>query len=816
MTMLKQGTLLENGKYRIEKVIGQGGFGITYLGEQVGLGRKVAIKEFFMKDLCNRDSGDSRVYTLSKGSAELVERYRAKFIKEARNLAALRHTNIVSVIDVFESNDTAYYVMEYHSGGSLADKVKNGPLAEADAVRYIKQAAAALDYIHARQIMHLDVKPANILLDDEDSAVLIDFGLAKQYDEAGHQTSATPVGISHGYAPMEQYRSGGVETFSPVVDIYSLGATLYKLVTGLTPPEASDIFDSGLPKLPATLSAGVRSAIEKAMQPRRVERPQSVGEFLALLDSAKVATTAATNTAEPVAKVVAPAAAPVVAPAAPAINCETMLNTDADAATSIAATADDAATSFAAPAADAATALASTPEAPAPAAKPAVHPVATPKMSDAERSAAIKKVVEPKKKGCGVFVKTVIALVVLAALAVGGYLVWDFINAAHEENKDEFTWEQKMEIMNKYEEMGEFDENGLAQVRKSIGKNEYGYEDYRYGYIDKNGKEVVPCQYDYVNAFSEGLAKVADGDYKHGFVDVNGNEVIPCQYGYVRNFSDGLAAVEWNGNYGFIDKNGDLAIDTLYHRVSDFRNGHAVVSRNGEVFVINKNGEYVKYITYVPQDENGNYYYCNIYSIADLVKVRISRSVYDSSGNYSHEDIFMDKLIDTYGNTCFEDYDHVYSMDYKFDAVRRKNPMLLAERGEEQAVIDMNGNVVIPFGRYDYIDDDVFYGFTVGKNSYDGNYDRKEGCLNFNGEEVIPCEYDEAFMISEKLAFVRNGEKCGIVNDRNEVVVPIKYKGEDIHPYFGIKVFKVTDGGNTLYYSFDGEQIAPDGKAAGN
>ena len=797
--MLKQGTLLENGKYKIEKVIGQGGFGITYLGEQVGLGRKVAIKEFFMKDLCNRDSGDSRVYTLSKGSTELVERYRAKFIKEARNLASLRHSNIVSVIDIFESNDTAYYVMEYHSGGSLADKVKNGPLAEADAVRYIRQAAAALDYIHARQIMHLDVKPANILLDDEDSVVLIDFGLAKQYDEAGHQTSATPVGISHGYAPMEQYRSGGVETFSPVVDIYSLGATLYKLVTGLTPPEASDIFDSGLPKLPTTLSAGVRSAIEKAMQPRRVERPQSIGEFLALLDSAKVVATAATNTVEPVAKVVAPAA-PVVAPAAPAINCETMLNTDADAATSIAATADDAAT-----------ALASTPETPAPAVKPAVQPeqpAAAPKMSDAERSAAIKETVKHKKKGGKGLIKTFLALVVLAALAVGGYLAWEFFNAAHEENKDEFTWEQKMEIMNKYENMGEFDENGLAQVRKSIGKNEYGYEDYRYGYIDKNGKEVVPCQYMGVSAFSEGLAKVRDGDYKYGFVDVNGNEVIPCQYDYdnVRNFSDGLAAVGCIGNYGFIDKNGDLAIDTLYDIVSDFRNGHAVVSRNGEVFVINKNGEYVKYITYVPQDEYGNYYFCNIYSIADLVHVEILRHMYDSSGN---TDIFMDKLIDTYGNTYFEDYDHVRSMDYEFDAVMRKNPMLLAERGEEQGVIDMNGNVIIPFGRYDYIDDDVVYGFTVGRNG-------KEGCLNFNGEEVIPCEYDRALMISEKLAFVRNGEKCGLVNDRNEVVVPIKYKGEDIHPYFGIKVFKITDGGNTLYYSFDGEQIAPDGKAAGN
>lgn len=285
MTTLGHGTLLANGRYRVDRVIGQGGFGITYLGEQVSFGRKVAIKEFFMKDFCNRDRDTSRVYTATSGSVEFVARFRAKFIKEANNLARFHHPNIVSVIDVFEENDTAYYVMEYHSGGSLADKVKNGPLAETDAVKYIRQLADALAYIHSMQVMHLDVKPANILLDCIGNAVLIDFGLAKQYDDAGHQTSTTPVGLSHGYAPMEQYKNGGVSEFTPVSDIYSLGATLYKLVTGLTPPDANDIFDRGLPQLPASLSAGVRSAIEKAMQPRRVDRPQSISKFLALLDS---------------------------------------------------------------------------------------------------------------------------------------------------------------------------------------------------------------------------------------------------------------------------------------------------------------------------------------------------------------------------------------------------------------------------------------------------------------------------------------------------------------------------------------------------
>ena len=281
---LKQGTLLKNGEYRIEKVLGQGGFGITYLGVQVALDRKVAIKEFFMKGVCERDAETSQVSISNADNKELASRFREKFLKEARSIASLEHRNIVSVIDVFECNGTAYYVMKHLGGSSLADKVKQGALSEADAVRYIRQVASALEFVHSKRMMHLDVKPANILLDDTDSAVLIDFGLAKQYDDAGTQTSTTPVGISHGYAPMEQYRRGGVSSFSPATDIYSLGATLYKLVTGATPPEASDINDDGLPVLSDSISPAVRSAIEAAMQPKRKDRPQSIAEFLEMIE----------------------------------------------------------------------------------------------------------------------------------------------------------------------------------------------------------------------------------------------------------------------------------------------------------------------------------------------------------------------------------------------------------------------------------------------------------------------------------------------------------------------------------------------------
>ena len=289
---LQSGRLLQGGKYRIERVLGRGGFGITYQAVQVALNRKVAIKEFFMKEYCERNETTSQVSLGTSGSRETVERFRQKFIKEAQNIAALNHPHIIRIHDIFEENGTAYYVMEYCDKGSLGDLVKRqGALDEAEALRYIRQVADALGYIHERKMNHLDVKPGNILLDENMNAVLIDFGLSKRYDEEGNQTSTTPVGISHGYAPLEQYKKGGVGTFSPATDIYSLGATLYKLLTGQTPPEANDVMDDGLPALPSSVSSATASAIEKAMQPTRRNRPQSVKELLGMLaDNADEAT----------------------------------------------------------------------------------------------------------------------------------------------------------------------------------------------------------------------------------------------------------------------------------------------------------------------------------------------------------------------------------------------------------------------------------------------------------------------------------------------------------------------------------------------
>lgn len=284
MQILQINSFLQGGKYRIEKVLGQGGFGITYLATQELLERKVCIKEFFFKNSCSR-TVTGEVVLGTDGNNELAERFLNKFIKEARTISKLEHPNIIRILDVFKKNGTVYYVMNYVDGQSLDDIVKQrGALLECEAIEYITQIASALDYLHQHKINHLDVKPANIMIrKDDNKAILIDFGISKQYDEKGEQTSTTPVGLSYGFAPIEQYKPGGVSSFSPSTDIYSLGATLYKLITGNTPPQAIDLLNEELPDI-SNVSSNIASAITKSMQIKSDNRPKSISEFLDILE----------------------------------------------------------------------------------------------------------------------------------------------------------------------------------------------------------------------------------------------------------------------------------------------------------------------------------------------------------------------------------------------------------------------------------------------------------------------------------------------------------------------------------------------------
>jgi serine/threonine protein kinase len=278
---LAPGTTLRQGTYKIDRELGNGGFGITYLATDLSLDRQVAIKEFFPKDYCDRDSTTSHVTLGTKGSTEFVNKMKVKFLKEARNIAKFDFSGIIRIYAAFEENDTAYYVMEYIDGESLSDKIKrHGPLSPAKAVECVTKVGRALAYVHAHKINHLDVKPANIMVRSEnDEPILIDFGLSKQYDSEGHQTSTTPTGISHGFAPFEQYQTGGVQEFSPQSDIYSLGATLYYLLSGVVPPQAPLLVDDAL-TFPKSIPSNLVPVISKAMAVSRKNRYVTMDAFL--------------------------------------------------------------------------------------------------------------------------------------------------------------------------------------------------------------------------------------------------------------------------------------------------------------------------------------------------------------------------------------------------------------------------------------------------------------------------------------------------------------------------------------------------------
>lgn len=275
---VKSGISLCNGRYKLLKVLGKGGFGITYLGLHTGLNKKVAIKEYFPKDSFRRQSDGTQVsYSNTGENRKNIER----FLKEARTMAELKHKGVVSVSDVFEENATAYYVMDYIEGQSLEDK---GTIPESAALKYIDQVAQALKYIHDKGILHLDIKPANIMIDQEDNAVLIDFGISKHYDGGGEATSTTTVGYSAGYSPIEQMTPGGLKQFTPSTDIYALGATIYKVISGTKPPASTDLADDATLTKPAGMSQALFRTVSKCMEQKRKDRPQTMDEVIALLN----------------------------------------------------------------------------------------------------------------------------------------------------------------------------------------------------------------------------------------------------------------------------------------------------------------------------------------------------------------------------------------------------------------------------------------------------------------------------------------------------------------------------------------------------
>ena len=289
---LKQGTLLQGGKYKIEATLGQGTFGITYLGTarftiHGGLGAmevvtKVAIKEFFMREMNVRDRDGK---TVEGSSSSVFTNYRHRFRREAENLAKLDHPNIIRVYDVFDENGTTYYSMEYVEGLTLDAYIQqHHPLPESDAVAILGRVCSALSFMHSQRMLHLDLKPKNIMCSTKGEVFLIDFGLSKQFGANGEPESSTTIGAgTPGYAPLEQANPIKDGTFPATLDIYALGATMYKTLTGQRPPVATDVLNEGFPLEPLVQlhrSPSLIKVIACCMSPMKKDRYQTVADLL--------------------------------------------------------------------------------------------------------------------------------------------------------------------------------------------------------------------------------------------------------------------------------------------------------------------------------------------------------------------------------------------------------------------------------------------------------------------------------------------------------------------------------------------------------
>lgn len=286
---LDQKTLL-NDQFRVGRVLGVGGFGITYLAFDEVLEMVVAVKEYLPNDFAVRKSDGATIQPLSSADGKQDFEYGLqRFLQEARTLAKFeRHPNIVRVRTFFEENGTAYLVMNFYKGRTLAEylEARNGFIPEEEALLIMEQVVDGLGAVHEEEILHRDIDPNNVYLAEDGTVVLLDFGAART--AVGERTQSMSVVLKRGYAPHEQYHSHGDQ--GPWTDIYACSATLYRAVTGYKPPEAAArILDDDLasPKeLVPSLSDATNEAVLKGLEVRPQNRPQSMEEFSALLPEA--------------------------------------------------------------------------------------------------------------------------------------------------------------------------------------------------------------------------------------------------------------------------------------------------------------------------------------------------------------------------------------------------------------------------------------------------------------------------------------------------------------------------------------------------
>ena len=523
---LPAGTLLhsQNYTYEIKDVLGQGSFGITYLANliikgalgELNSGVKVAVKEFFMKDINGRN--ETAVTAGSKGG--IYDKYKEKFKKESLHLSELKHPNIVKVLEAFEENNTYYYSMEYVEGMSLDAYIKqSGRIPVGEAISIVKSVGNALSFMHQHNMLHLDLKPLNIMRRTNGDIILIDFGLSKQYDEDGKPESSTTVGGgTPGYAPLEQATYNEGKGFPVTMDVYALAASFYKMLTGRSPQDASEILNEGLDVIyleEANVSNEVIAIIDSGMSPMKRNRPQSVRAFLDNLD-----TLCNSN----------------MISAAPYRNSVNTFSNDSNAYSD----------------------------------KKELYKIKgdNGKWGFADKTGEI--IIACRWAKARGFSEG------LAAVADENGK-WGFIGKTGQqiircqwENTIPFS-EGLAAVKNEAGLYGLIDKCGnliIPYQWKDVRSFHEGFaavkgEDDKYGYIDKSNKIVIPLIWKWAGNFNEGLAPVSNG--KTGYIDKTGNTIIPCQWGNAFDFSEGLAPVSnYNEDYsldiGYINRFGEMVI----------------------------------------------------------------------------------------------------------------------------------------------------------------------------------------------------------------------------------------------------------------
>ncbi len=636
-TALKEGVILR-GRYVVGKVLGKGGFGITYLCYDLKENRRVAIKEYLPDTLAHRNSGETRVSIYDGEKEGFFKSGAQKFFDEAKLVSRFNgNPNIISVYEFFYENNTTYFAMEYLDGVDFKTYISQhgGRLNEGEVLYVANKVTEALMIIHSAGILHRDISPDNVFICSNGNIKLIDFGAARQV--VGEASKSMSVILKQGFAPLEQYQKKGKQ--GPWTDIYALGASMYYAIKGEVPEDAmTRLEDDRLDLNGVSAETGV--LIRRMLAPKASDRPQSVIElknaFFALEYKMRPTVTASAIS-EPLPSTsyysVLPANHVSASPKPSFFKSHLKLIIIVAASLLVLAS---------------------------------IYPVYYFATKDSTSESFYDEVVREDEKP-----KEPKAMEVCAAAVKSGGK-WGFVDSNGNTVVDCV-----------YEKVGDFSEN-LAPV----------YDGEKWGYIDTNGNVVIGFKYSAAESFSEGLAAVYNGR-NWGFIDASGNVVIDFDYDGRGDCVDGRVAVKKGNNWGFVDKNGDEVIKCEYELIGNFSQGYAKVQSGGKWGFIDTRGKVVVDIKYddawgfagglagVKQGELWGY----INKRGDVVIEPVYAEVGEFSDGYA-----LVKKGDLYG---YINKKGETVIDFKYSAATRFNDGLAAVATGDVGYIDKNGDVVI-------------------------------------------------------------------------------------------------------------------------